>query len=208
MSPEAAAGRELDGRSDIFAVGIILWELLNGRRLYKGQGKEPPTLAQAAEAAVPPLKKRGYAKEDELHAIVMRALAKDPTERFRTAEDMRAALQQYVRASGLFSSPLKFGSWLTQHFADEILDRRRTREVAARAIAQGPLVQVTPSPGPPAVGKSQEVSPTAGAAIQPPKAADLDDGAEMAALRRTGKPKLLLALAALAVMALVALLAL
>ena len=217
MSPEAAAGRPVDGRSDVFAVGIILWELLNGRRLYKGEGKSPPTIQQAAEAQIPPLKKRGYAREEELHAIVMRALSKDMGDRFATAGEMRAALEGYVRASGLFSSPLKFGSWLTEHFADEILERRRAREVAAKAVAQGPLLQVTQSPGaegltekPGARGREAGGKPGGGgppgSSGQPPLM--MADSVEVAAVKRNGQPGLVLALAALAVVVLVVLLSL
>lgn len=152
MSPEAAAGAPIDERSDIFSAGVILWELLNGRRLYRSEDRQAPTLEMAAEAVIPPLRHRGYPLEDELHAIVMRALVKDPTERFPSAAEMRAELETYVRESSLFASPLKFGQWLTEHFADEILARRRAREVAAKAIAAGPLVKLTVSQPPPPVG--------------------------------------------------------
>jgi hypothetical protein len=124
---------------------------LNGRRLYRSEDRQAPTLEMAAEAVIPPLRHRGYPLEDELHAIVMRALAKDPTQRFPSAAEMRAELETYVRESSLFASPLKFGQWLTEHFAEEILARRRAREVAAKAIAAGPLVKLTVSQPPPPV---------------------------------------------------------
>lgn len=212
MSPEAAAGQPVDGRSDLFAAGIILWELLNGRRLYKGEGKSPPTIQQAAEAEVPPLKKRGYAREEELHAIVMRALSKDPAARYATAGEMRLALEGYVRNSGLFSSPLKFGKWLTEHFADEILERRRSREVAAKAISQGPLLHVTPSSDAPASVASGGKVGAPGAGAKPgtggPTGVLMADEMEADALKKGGQPGLLLALAALAVVVVVVLLSL
>jgi serine/threonine-protein kinase len=212
MSPEAAAGRGVDGRSDLFAVGIILWELLNGRRLYKGEGKSPPTIQQAAQASIPPVKRRGYAHEEELHAIVMRALAKDPAGRFATAGEMRTALEGYVRVSGLFSSPLKFGSWLTEHFAEEILERRRAREVAAKAIAQGPLLQMTPNPGVAETVVKVEAealgSKSGGGHSSGEVPIRMQEAAEVGIFRRSGQPGLLLALAALAVVVLVVLLSL
>jgi serine/threonine-protein kinase len=215
MSPEAASGKGVDGRSDVFAVGIILWELLNGRRLYKGENKSPPTIHQAAEGKIPPLKKRGYAREEELHAIVMRALAKDPAERWTTAGEMKAALQGYIRESGLFSSPLKFGHWLTEHFAEEILQRRRSREVAAKAIAQGPLLQVTPSPGAAEAlagrgDKASQATKSAGGSSVPGVADSiaLPDSGGLSVVKRGGQPGLVLAIAALAVVVLVVLLSL
>src|SRR5690606_27767498 len=148
MSPEAAAGSPIDERSDVFAAGIILWELLNGRRLYRGENRQAPTLEMAAQAEIPPLKERGYPEEGKLHAIVMRALEKDPEQRFQSAAEMRAALEAYVRESSLFASPLKFGNWLTEHFAEEILKRRRAREQAARPVnaPPEPVMSQTPPP--------------------------------------------------------------
>src|SRR5690606_33992401 len=58
MSPEAARGETPDARSDVFAVGIICWELLSGRRLYKSDGRGPP-LELARRAEIPPLPERG-----------------------------------------------------------------------------------------------------------------------------------------------------
>ena len=144
-------GSPIDERSDIFSAGIILWELLNGRRLYRGENRQAPTLEMAAQAEIPPMRRRGYPLEEELHAIVGRALEKDPDRRFVTAQEMRVELETYVRETSLFASPLKFGQWLTEHFAEEILARRRTREVAAKAIAAEPLVKLTVSERPPRV---------------------------------------------------------
>ena len=81
MSPEAAQGDLLDARSDVFAIGVILWELLAGRRLYKGEAGEAPSLEKARIANIPALPARGYPQESELHAIVMKALAKERDDR-------------------------------------------------------------------------------------------------------------------------------
>lgn len=162
MSPEAAMGSPIDERSDIFSAGIILWELLNGRRLYRGENRQAPTLEMAAQAQVPAMRRRGYPLEEELHAIVGHALEKDPDRRFVTAQEMRVELETYVRETSLFASPLKFGQWLTEHFAEEILARRRAREVAAKAIAQGPLVKVTVSERPPRVTANDPAVPEHG----------------------------------------------
>src|SRR5262245_62083107 len=83
MSPEAARGDPADARSDLFSVGIMLWELLAGRRMY---GKRP-SLEQAQEAKVPELPDRGYPEQAELYAIVMRALSKDREQRYATARE-------------------------------------------------------------------------------------------------------------------------
>jgi serine/threonine-protein kinase len=136
MSPEAAAGMPIDARADLFAAGVILWELIAGRRLYRSAAGRPPSLEQAREALIPALPARGYPDEPELHAIVMRALEKDPDRRYRSARDMHQALERWVASAGLGASPLRFGEWLLEHFGQQMLVRRRARERVALAGAE------------------------------------------------------------------------
>lgn len=161
MSPEAARGAPPDARSDVYAAGAILWELLAGRRLLKGEGGKPPTLEQARNVEVPPLPTRNLAQEATLQAIVARAVAREPEQRFASARAMLKELEGYVAASGMVASPLKLGEWLTQHFAAEILERRRAREAASRretlsadeldslSATEAPTAPVEPTPAPP-----------------------------------------------------------
>lgn len=95
MSPEQARGEELDGRSDLFSVGIVLWELTTGHRLFNKEGPGGILGAIVSEPIPPPsLKKRKYPRE--LENIVMRALAKDVDARWQSAEEMRAALVRFA----------------------------------------------------------------------------------------------------------------
>jgi serine/threonine-protein kinase len=143
MSPEQAKGAAVDARSDVFAAGIILWELLSGRRLYKAKAGEK-LLAAAVRADVPAIAPRGLPLEDELHAIVMRALERDPEARFQSADAMLRALEDYAMRAQLVASPLRFGSWLSEHFGAEIIDPRRAGERAMRALALGPPAVLEP----------------------------------------------------------------
>jgi serine/threonine protein kinase len=94
MAPEQAAGRPVDFRADLFAMGVVLWELLAGTRLVKGEG------AQAAYALLnEPLRRVKEVRPDidpALCDIVMRALDKDPRRRFQSATAMRQALESYL----------------------------------------------------------------------------------------------------------------
>ncbi|MBI4701886.1 MAG: protein kinase [Deltaproteobacteria bacterium] len=145
MSPEQARGEPIDPRSDIFAAGIILWELLSGRRLYKAAGGEP-LLEVAKRAEIPPIKERGLPDEKRLHQIARRALARDPQERYQRAGEMRDELNEYRAGAKLTTSAIRFGEWLSEHFADERVQGRRSRERALAALELGPPVVIEPLP--------------------------------------------------------------
>ncbi|MCA9596151.1 MAG: protein kinase [Myxococcales bacterium] len=87
LSPEAALGQPVDGRTDIFAVGIILWELLAGRRLFQGE-TDLETVRQVQSARVPPIRQLNPAVSPDLEAVIAKSLAQDPTARYQSARDL------------------------------------------------------------------------------------------------------------------------
>jgi serine/threonine protein kinase len=95
LSPEAASGLEVDHRADIFAVGIIMWELFTGRRLFYGE-TDYQTVELVRQAKVPSIAALNPEIEPELEQIVRKALAKDPDERYQSAADLGDALAQYL----------------------------------------------------------------------------------------------------------------
>ena len=104
LSPEAASGKEVDRRADIFAVGILLYELLTGKRLFFGE-TDYQTVELVRQAKVPPIAQQNPGVTPELEQIVRKALARDPDERFLQANDLQDALAQF-----LFSQRLKVTS--------------------------------------------------------------------------------------------------
>ena len=86
LSPEAAMGKDVDARTDIFAVGIILWELLSGQRLFMGE-TDFQTVKKVQQAVIPPITQLNAAVPPELEKILSRALARDPNARYRTARE-------------------------------------------------------------------------------------------------------------------------
>ena len=147
MSPEHARGDRIDARADVFAAGIVLWELLAGRRMYKqplaGEGRSS-LLEQARKAEIPPLPKRDLPDEEILQAIIRKALALDPEDRFPSAAAMLRELEAYVVESKRGASPLKLGEWMVANFGVELIKMRRMRERVAQALARGPALVITP----------------------------------------------------------------
>jgi serine/threonine-protein kinase len=95
LAPEAALGGEVDHRADVFAVGIILWEILAGRRLFLGES-DFQTVKMVQQAAIPALAGFHPDVPPELESIVARALARDPDKRYQTARDLARDLTAFL----------------------------------------------------------------------------------------------------------------
>jgi len=105
LSPEAALGRPVDARTDIFAVGIILWELLAGRRLFMGDS-DLETVRLVQSVTVPPIRQLNPKVTPEIERVIARALTQDPNDRYQTArqfgEDLNNMLFHLDRAVSSF----------------------------------------------------------------------------------------------------------
>ena len=102
MSPEQAWGDDIDHRSDIFSLGICLYEMLAGEVLYDAEDGLG-LLEQVRLAQIPSLRAIRPEISPEIEQIVYRSLAAEPLQRFNTAEDMRTALAGYLFRSGVTS---------------------------------------------------------------------------------------------------------
>jgi len=118
MSPEQCRGDDVDPRSDVFSIGIVLYELTTGVRPFEADS-ELDVVKQILETSpIPPLLIRsGYPAQ--LERIVMRALARAPEDRYATAEELQRDLEGFARDEGLTVSPPALGELLQQVFSGE-----------------------------------------------------------------------------------------
>ena len=100
LSPEAARGEEVDSRADIFAVGILLYEMLTGKRLFYGE-TDYQTVELVRNAKIPPLRPQNPQVEPELEDVVRKALARRAEDRYTSATDLQDALAHYSYSRGL-----------------------------------------------------------------------------------------------------------
>lgn len=199
MSPEHAKGLPLDARADVFAVGILLWELLAGRKLYKAPKNvdELSLLDQARRAEVPALPTRGLPEESALYHIVEKALAREPQMRFDSADAMLRQLEQYLVQAQLVANPLRFGAWLTENFAENLIELRRARERGANALMLGPAAVIEPVTPTPAPARTDTAALNTGPLMRDGQAPDsnevassasVESPAELAAVRAASQP--------------------
>jgi serine/threonine protein kinase len=123
MAPEQAASGRVDRRSDVFALGVVLWEAICGRRPFRRES-EIETLRAVVEESIPPPSKfvRVPAR---LESIVMRALERNPANRFQTAQEMALALERYAFASPEFN-PAQISTIMKDLFASDVTRWKKT----------------------------------------------------------------------------------
>jgi len=117
MAPEQCKAGALDRRTDVFLLGIVLWELCTVRRLYRADTRFE-TMALIVDGEVPPPTKFRKDMPAELEAIVMKALAKDPAERYQSADALRLALESFAASAGMSLSAGRLSDYLKQQFGE------------------------------------------------------------------------------------------
>lgn len=129
MAPEQVARRPVDPRADIFSLGVVLYELTLGRRLFKGPAHEVAKRIAAVEVEPPTFVRRDYPAA--LEQIVMKALAKDPEQRYQSAYDLADDLEELLHTAKLASGPVRIARYLDELGHAE--GRTRRPELLGRA---------------------------------------------------------------------------
>jgi len=166
MAPEQVRGERADHRSDVFSVGVVLYELLCGKKAFEGDSFAS-TLYKILQEVPEPLWKVDATLPRELVAIVERALAKPKDERYQQMTDLRTdlvAYRQILHADSILTGPMSVPSRPSS-------DARRLAELNAQDITQ-PMPPATPSPSDarPASGPPSARPPSGGpvSATTPP----------------------------------------
>jgi len=119
MSPEQARGKPLTASADLFALGVVLWELLTARRLFAGD-TDAETLERVVRCELPSLAEARSDLPPDLEAIVRRALAREPADRYATADEMLADLRRCQLALLGAEDPRKqLAAIMHQHFDEQ-----------------------------------------------------------------------------------------
>jgi serine/threonine-protein kinase len=127
LSPEAAWGKVVDERADIFAVGALLWEMLAGRRLFEGPSNKD-TVLMIREAQVPSLEQFNPYVDQELMSIIWRSLAREVDDRYSTAKELGQDLTSYLFKHGLTVNTFDIAELVETTINEREKDRRLAPE--------------------------------------------------------------------------------
>jgi eukaryotic-like serine/threonine-protein kinase len=149
LSPEQARGGEVDPRSDLYSLGIVLYELLTGKTPFDGDTPVEIAMKHLSNAPKPPSKLRSEIPP-ELDKVVLRALAKNPDERYQSADEMEADLERVARGA-----PVSAATAATQILP--ATPPAATDPTSATMIAPPPPTRARDVPPPPIVEEEEYV---------------------------------------------------
>jgi eukaryotic-like serine/threonine-protein kinase len=115
MSPEQIGGVEVDRRSDIYSLGVVLYEMLVGKRLFK-RSNEAATLNAVLKEDIAPLGTvRGDVNDPRLEAVIMKMLARDREHRYSSARDVQKALLEVLDHAGVRGRPPEIAEYMRKY---------------------------------------------------------------------------------------------
>jgi len=160
MSPEQAWGKDIDHRSDIFSLGLVMYEMLTGEKVFAGDS-ELSILEQVRNPDVKPPSSFNNALSDDIDRIVMKTLQADREQRYQSARDLQRDLEKVMRKAGWSPREDDLATFLADLTAGRELAGLPAADSAVAAPPVGEPVPVVP------LSKPEEPAPPA-AAAEPP----------------------------------------
>ena len=133
MAPEQARSEPLDARADVFAAGLILWEILAGKRMWEGMTELDVVARLVDTEPLPPLRSVDPDIPQELDHVCTKALAKDREHRYASAADMLEELEKIQRSLDLHATAREVSQLVTSLFDDE---REKMKKVVSAAVTR------------------------------------------------------------------------
>ncbi len=132
MAPEQAVGGVIDRRADIFAAGAILYFLLSGKPPFAGETEAASLFRLSSRRPPLPLP---LSVHPAVSAVVMKALAREPVDRFATAADMQSAIEAAMIEAGLATTTAMVAAFVQEHMAERSMRRKEALDLALSAAA-------------------------------------------------------------------------
>lgn len=139
MAPEQALGKNIDSRSDIFPTGILLYEMLSGKRMFTGDTLQ--ILAKVSRAEFDPPETAISNLAPKLYKILHQALAKEPEQRYQSGGEMLADLEECMFELSLRPTARGLAQYMKDLFKEEIIAEE---QVMRRAAGAGPAAEIKP----------------------------------------------------------------
>jgi serine/threonine protein kinase len=136
MSPEQCMGSQVDARSDLFSLGVVLWELLTHRRLFK-RDVEPAMIRAIMDEPIPKVNEVHKDAPAALAAVADKALCKKPQDRYKSAAEMKAEIQAYLRQESLEAGPEQISAYAHEVLGKQARTKKRLLEEIRKKGAKG-----------------------------------------------------------------------
>jgi serine/threonine-protein kinase len=187
LAPEAAMGQDVDARTDIFALGIMLWELLAGQRLFMGE-TDFQTVKKVQAAHVPSIMQINKKVPAELERIINHALARDPAQRFQTAREMGLDLTRFMFKFGVPVSTFEIGQLVQGAMKERQRQRPLQPSIIDKLIEEALFEFTSLTDDKAAAGQSKPPTPSGRVRASVPAAGYVDVGSWIDEIAGRTKP--------------------